>query len=493
MSITIQSAYPALNRLRIGRDLPFLPLAILVPFVLIAVFANVIAPYDPTEPIPGAKIFEPPVWSSGGSLHALLGTDYQSRDVLSRLIFGARVSLIVGVMGTVVAGGIGTTLGMLAGYIGGWVDQVIMRVTDAWLALPAIVFAIFLATMVGPSMWNIVIILGCVYWTRYARVIRGEVLSLREREFVKLAEIAGASRTRVILRHILPNVMNSTMVLASLTIGVVIIAEASLSFLGVGVPPPRAGLGVDAGRRALDADGRRLVADDLPGSRHSAGRARDAAVRRLAAHPARSAAAEFVNGSRDPLPNPPPLRGRGRFGAPSPAQRGELGRGCRATHPTHPMTPLLEVTDLRTHFTSFGGTRVVKAVDGISFTLNDGETLGLIGESGCGKTTTCLSIVGLLPNSARIAGGRIAFQGEELTQKSSREMRRIRGRMIAHDPAGSDGLAEPAVQHLSPGRRARLLPSVDARPRACAHGCRTCCARCAFRRRRSACATTRTR
>jgi peptide/nickel transport system permease protein len=256
MSITIQSPLPAfraLNRLRIGHDLPLLPLVILIPFVLIAVFANAIAPYDPTVPIPGAKIFEPPFWSDGGSARALLGTDYQGRDVLTRLIFGARVSLIVGVMGTIVAGSIGTTLGMLSGYIGGWVDQVIMRITDAWLALPAIVFAIFLATMVGPSMWNIVVILGCVYWTRYARVIRGEVLSLREREFVKLAEIAGASRTRVILRHILPNVMNSTMVLASLTIGVVIIAEASLSFLGVGVPPPQPAWG------SMLADGRSML------------------------------------------------------------------------------------------------------------------------------------------------------------------------------------------------------------------------------------------
>src|SRR5690348_7490875 len=140
MSITFQSAYPVLNRLRLGRDFPSLPLAILVPFVLIATFANVIAPYDPTEPIPGAKIFEPPFWSAGGSTRALLGTDYQARDVLSRLIFGSRVSLIVGVMGTMVAGSIGTLLGMLSGYLGGWVDQLIMRITDAWLALPAIVF-----------------------------------------------------------------------------------------------------------------------------------------------------------------------------------------------------------------------------------------------------------------------------------------------------------------------------------------------------------------
>jgi peptide/nickel transport system permease protein len=237
----------------VARDLPVLSLAILVPFVLIALFANLIAPYDPTEPISGAKIFEPPFWMQGGSTHALLGTDFQARDLLSRLLFGARVSLIVGVMGTVVAGGIGTALGILSGYLGGWVDQMIMRLTDAWLALPALVFAIFLATMLGPSMWNIVIILGAVYWTRYARVIRGEVLSLREREFVKLAEIAGGSRTRVIFRHILPNVLNSTMVLASLTIGVVIIAEASLSFLGVGVPPPEPAWG------SMLADGRSML------------------------------------------------------------------------------------------------------------------------------------------------------------------------------------------------------------------------------------------
>jgi peptide/nickel transport system permease protein len=180
----------------------------------------------------------------GGSLATPLGTDFQGRDILSRLIYGARVSLLVGLMGTLVAGGIGTALGILSGYVGGWVDQIIMRVTDAWLALPAIVFAIFLAAMLGPSMWNIIAILGLVYWTRYARVIRGEVLSLRERDFVKLAEIAGASKLRVIKKHILPNVMNTATVLASLTVGVVIIAEASLSFLGVGVPPPQPAWGL---------------------------------------------------------------------------------------------------------------------------------------------------------------------------------------------------------------------------------------------------------
>jgi peptide/nickel transport system permease protein len=240
----IRAAYGLRRGLRLTRDVPLLPLFILTPLVLVALCANMLAPYDPTLPVPGARMFTPPFWLPGGSPQTLLGTDFQARDILSRLLFGARVSLIVGLFGTLVAGSIGTALGILAGYLGGWVDQVIMRLTDAWLALPALVFAIFLATLLGPSMWNIIIILGLVYWTRYARVIRGEVLSLREREYVKLAELAGANKRRVILRHILPNVLNTTTVLASLTVGVVIIAEASLSFLGVGVPPPQPAWGL---------------------------------------------------------------------------------------------------------------------------------------------------------------------------------------------------------------------------------------------------------
>ena len=291
------------------------------------------------------------------------------------------MSLIVGVMGTIVAGSIGTTLGMLAGYLGGWVDQVIMRVTDAWLALPAIVFAIFLATMVGPSMWNIVIILG-------ARLLD----PLRARHPRRGAQPAGARvrqaggdrRREPDARDHAPHP-----------------AERDELDDGAGQPDHRrgdhrrgvaelprrgraaagAGVGLDAGRRPFHADGRRLVADDLSRPRHPAGRAGDAAVRRLAAHPPRSRSSAIC---------------RPRI----------YGALC------------CEVSDLRTHFTSFGGTRVVKAVDGVSFTLNEGETLGLVGESGCGKTTTCLSIVGLLPPAARIAGGRIVFAGEDLTNKA---------------------------------------------------------------------------
>jgi peptide/nickel transport system permease protein len=225
------------------RDLPVVPTTILVVVAFMAVFADVLAPHDPQVGTLTAR-FLPPFWQTGGSFNHPFGTDHLGRDVLSRLIFGARVSLVVGFTAVMVAGAIGTTLGIISGYMGGWVDQVVMRLTDTWLALPALTFAIFLAAIVGPSEMNIVIILGAVYWTRYARVVRGEVLSLKEREFVRLAIVAGCSKWTIMRRHILPNVINSAIVLATLMLGIVIVTEASLSFLGVGVPPPKPAWGV---------------------------------------------------------------------------------------------------------------------------------------------------------------------------------------------------------------------------------------------------------
>src|SRR5438093_11379677 len=179
---------------------PHIPVLIILTVVLVAIFANVIAPHNPEVGVLGDR-FRPPFWQAGGTDAHLLGTDHLGRDVLSRLIFGARVSMIVGFTAVIFAGVLGTALGILSGYLGGWVDQVIMRVTDTWLALPALTFAIFLAAIVGPSQWNIVIILAVVYWTRYARVIRGEVLSLRERDFVRLAIVAGCSKMTIMRRQ----------------------------------------------------------------------------------------------------------------------------------------------------------------------------------------------------------------------------------------------------------------------------------------------------
>jgi peptide/nickel transport system permease protein len=233
-------------------DFPLVPVLILVGFAVVAIFANVLAPHDPEVGKLVAR-FRPPAWQHGGTMEYLLGTDHLGRDVFSRLMFGARVSLVVGFTAVIVAGTIGTVLGIVSGYLGGWVDQVIMRITDTWLALPALTFAIFLAAIVGPSEMNIVIILGAVYWTRYARVIRGEVLSLKEREFVRLAVVAGLSKRKIMTRHILPNVLNSAVVLGTLMLGVVIVTEAALSFLGIGVPPPKPawGLMLSDGKRGL--------------------------------------------------------------------------------------------------------------------------------------------------------------------------------------------------------------------------------------------------
>jgi peptide/nickel transport system permease protein len=225
------------------KGFPVIPVSILVFIAFVAVFADVLAPHDPQSGSL-ARRFKPPFWLEGGSLAYPLGTDHVGRDVLSRLIFGARVSMVVGITAVLVAGGIGTLLGIVSGYLGGWADQVVMRITDTWLALPALTFAIFLAAIVGPSELNIILILGLVYWTRYARVIRGEVLSLKQREFVRLAIVAGCSKSLIMWRHILPNVINSAVVLATLMLGVVIVTEASLSFLGVGVPPPKPAWGL---------------------------------------------------------------------------------------------------------------------------------------------------------------------------------------------------------------------------------------------------------
>ena len=243
----------------VAREAPFIPLLVLTLMAFVAIFAPIIAPHgklDPVKPTPEQCLAKygtaacpyvdnvPPFWSTQGNVHTPLGTDFLGRDVLSRLMHGARISLVVALTGTLVAGVIGTLLGIMAGYLGKWWDQIIMRVTDAWLTLPSLVFAILLSSVRGPGLWNIVLILALVFWSRYTRAARGEVLTIRERDFVKLAEINGVKKRRIIFRHILPNVMNTMMVVFSLQVGVAVIIEASLSFLGVGVPPPEPSWGL---------------------------------------------------------------------------------------------------------------------------------------------------------------------------------------------------------------------------------------------------------
>jgi peptide/nickel transport system permease protein len=239
-----------------AREAPLLAVIILGGLVLVALLADLIAPHDPTFPVKGAEIFAPPFWMDGGSLSAPLGTDFQGRDILSRLIYGARVSLLVALLALTAGGGVGLLIGIVSGYVGGTVDNVLMRLVDAAFTFPAILFALLLAVTMGQGLGTLVIAISLLLWAQFARVIRGEVLALRQRDFVALAKVRGCSATRIMLTHILPNVLNTFMVLVTLNIGVVILAEASLSFLGAGIPPPTPtwGLMVSEGRgRIADA------------------------------------------------------------------------------------------------------------------------------------------------------------------------------------------------------------------------------------------------
>jgi peptide/nickel transport system permease protein len=180
----------------------------------------------------------------------ILGTDAFGRDILSRLIHGARISLIVAALALTVGGGVGLVIGIVAGYLGGVVENILMRLVDAAFTFPAILFALLLAVTMGQGLGTLVIAISLLLWASFARIIRGEVLALKQRDFVALAKVRGCSARRIMLTHILPNVLNTFMVLVTLNIGVVIIAEAALSFLGAGIPPPTPtwGLMVSEGR-----------------------------------------------------------------------------------------------------------------------------------------------------------------------------------------------------------------------------------------------------
>jgi peptide/nickel transport system permease protein len=231
------------------RRVPWIPIVIITIMVAMALFAPLLAPYSPIDQTLRDKLL-PPFWVEGGSLKYVLGTDAFGRDILSRLIYGARVSLLVAALALTAGGGVGLTIGIVAGYFGGLVDNVLMRLVDAAFTFPAILFALLLAVTMGQGLGTLVLAISLLLWASFARVIRGEVLTLKQRDFIALAKVRGCSSARIMLTHILPNVLNTFMVLVTLNIGVVIIAEASLSFLGAGIPPPTPtwGLMVSDGR-----------------------------------------------------------------------------------------------------------------------------------------------------------------------------------------------------------------------------------------------------
>lgn len=230
---------PAAGLPRLGRvvaQVPVIPGVVLTIVILTAVFADVLALHSPTATNLD-ETFRPPAWVTGGSWGHPLGTDNLGRDIYTRIVYGSRLSLIVGVIVVFIGGSVGTMLALVAGYVGKWADALIMRVTDAFFAMPFLMVAIVLAAILGPSLVNLIVVLAAVGWTRYARVIRSEVLRLKGMDFVAAAKLAGTNTPLILWRHIFPNVVNTLLVLATLELGSTIIAAAALGFLGLGLPP----------------------------------------------------------------------------------------------------------------------------------------------------------------------------------------------------------------------------------------------------------------
>jgi peptide/nickel transport system permease protein len=246
-------AAPSVLQILRRRQFLALPLVVLAGFLGVAMLAPYVAPRSPTATDLGRKL-TPPMWSAGGASDRPLGTDHLGRDILSRLVHGARLSLATSLGGILLSGVIGTALGLLAGYYGGWVDALIMRVADMTLSVHIYVLAIVLAVVWGPGLKNVVLVVVFLLWSRYARQVRGEVLSVKAREFVTAARALGGSGGWIMRRHILPNIVNSVIVLSTLQVGLIVVLEATLSFLGAGIPPPAPSWGV------MVADGRALIA-----------------------------------------------------------------------------------------------------------------------------------------------------------------------------------------------------------------------------------------
>jgi peptide/nickel transport system permease protein len=226
---------------RAGRSMvaakwPLLALFILFVVTFVAIFGPTLSPLDPNRQNIMLRLAEPGAEGARGAVH-LLGSDALGRDVLSRLLYGARISLLVGICAIVVGGTIGVVAGLVSGYFGGWIDDIIMRLGDIQLAFPFILLAIMFLVVLGPGVGNLILVLGIGQWVTYARIVRAQTLSLREKEFVEAARALGDSTPSIIFRTILPNIVAPLTVIASFNVAAVILSEAALSFLGLGVPP----------------------------------------------------------------------------------------------------------------------------------------------------------------------------------------------------------------------------------------------------------------
>ncbi|MDX1607163.1 MAG: dipeptide/oligopeptide/nickel ABC transporter permease/ATP-binding protein, partial [Candidatus Competibacterales bacterium] len=389
---------------RLARNhLALLGLIIVVLMCLIALAAPLLPLADPNATRLDARLIPP--FSEG----YLLGTDHLGRDILSRLIWGARVSLAVGLVATAVAAVFGSLIGIVAGFYGRWLDNVLMRGIDMLMAFPYMLLALAIVAVLGPGLLNALFAIAIVNIPFFARSVRGVTVGLVRREYIDAARLGGFSDPRILFSEILPNVLPVIIITISTTIGWMILETAGLSFLGLGAQPPQADLG------SMLGEGRKLIVT----------------APHVATIPGLVILVLVIginllgDGLRDVLD---PRLKSGAIARPSAAT--EVTGHAAPAAPAADRT-VLQVTDLRTHFRM--GRTVYKAVDGVSFELAPGESLGIVGESGSGKSVTAQSILGLVPSPpGRIVGGRVAFHGEDLLRASPARLRTVRGGRIAY-------------------------------------------------------------
>ncbi len=415
------------------------PLSFVGVILLLALFSTLIAPHDPAAQNVASRL-------SGPSLNHLLGQDEFGRDVLSRLLIGARASLRVAIFSALVAGMFGILIGLVGGYFGGVTELLTIRLTDVILSFPPILLALLVVTLLGPGVGTLTLVLSILYVPGFARVTYGEVLSARALEYVEAARAAGASAPRIMLGTILPNIAGPILVQFSLVVASAILIESGLSFLGLGVVPPEPswGLMIRGARGTMEHNAWLLLwpcialVVTILAINRLCDALRDVFDPRTAATPSRSALKLLFDNT---------------LGLPRRSEASAIQPGSDT---------LLSVRDLRTHFASPDG--IVRAVDGVSFAMRRGETLAVVGESGSGKSITGLSFLGLVPQPmGRIVGGEILFAGpdgrmRDLTKLDDTTLQTIRGNEIAmvfQEPMTSlnpvyrigDQIAEAVIRH----------------------------------------------
>jgi len=433
LAITPRRAWRSFLRHRMG----LLGVAMLAIAVLVAVLAPLVAPYDPYGNV---RVTILDIYQAPSAEH-LLGTDDGGKDVLSSLMYGARVSLIVGFAAAAIALVIGGLVGIVAGYRGGWIGSLLMRVTDFFLVIPDLALQIVLVAIIGPSLGTIIFVIGALGWTTTARLVRSQTLTVRERKFVMRARAIGAGDTHILRRHIMPAVLPLMLANMVLVISLAILSESTLAFLGLGDPTviswgQMLNFAFDRGAVsagawwALIPPGLAIVWVVL-GTTLLGTALEDALNPRLKRHHLEAPGSDVARDRPVPPLDPAPVAS-------------DAG------------APILRVRDLSIEF-DVGG-RSLRAVDGVSFELRRGETLGLVGESGCGKTTTVLGIMRLLPPGGRIVSGSVWFDGEDLLSLDGRSLRAFRwtrlslvfqGAMNALNPVRtvSDQIAEAVRLH----------------------------------------------